>query len=134
MIYDKTLGKIVEDLSFISEGSVEQRVEAITRLLTGLMPIMNASTLNAAAGTVRFVDVSAIKRVVVAGSRSCTSATVLKKALRTCKWSPSVILCGEALGADQLGKRLANARGLEVESFPADWKTKGKGAGMIRNL
>jgi len=134
MIYDKTLGKTVVDLSSVFTGSTVQKVEALTKLLTSMLPLMDASMLNVTVESSRFVDVSDIKRIVIAGSRTCRSTGVLKKALRVCGWKPSVILCGEALGADQLGKRYAVSKGLHVESFPADWKSKGKGAGMIRNL
>ena len=43
------------------------------------------------------------------------------------------IVCGEARGADSLGKRLAYEKGWEVLSFPADWDKYGKVAGYKRN-
>lgn len=43
------------------------------------------------------------------------------------------VLCGEATGIDQLGKRWALKHEVEVESYPADWKAHGKAAGPIRN-
>lgn len=44
-----------------------------------------------------------------------------------------VILCGEACGADALGKQYAQERGFPVQSFPADWQRFGRAAGPLRN-
>lgn len=43
------------------------------------------------------------------------------------------IVSGMARGADQLGVRLANAFGLDLYKFPANWNGLGKRAGFIRN-
>lgn len=43
------------------------------------------------------------------------------------------IVSGMAQGADQLGVRLANAFGLDLYKFPANWDGFGKKAGFIRN-
>ncbi len=43
------------------------------------------------------------------------------------------IVCGMARGADLLGKKYADSRGIKVVEFPADWDTKGKAAGYVRN-
>lgn len=43
------------------------------------------------------------------------------------------IVCGEAKGADALGKQYAEERGFIVDSFPADWDKQGKSAGYRRN-
>jgi hypothetical protein len=44
-----------------------------------------------------------------------------------------IIIQGEASGADSWAKAWAKSVGIEVESYPADWKTHGKSAGFIRN-
>lgn len=44
-----------------------------------------------------------------------------------------VILCGEARGADTLGKTWAKRMGHKVLSFPAEWDKLGKAAGHVRN-
>ncbi len=41
--------------------------------------------------------------------------------------------CGEAKGADLLGRRYGENVGYVVESFPAEWDKYGKRAGYIRN-
>lgn len=43
------------------------------------------------------------------------------------------IVCGEAKGADTLGRNYAYANNIKIKSFPADWQTYGQNAGMIRN-
>lgn len=43
------------------------------------------------------------------------------------------IVCGEAYGADTVGKKWAISQSVPVVSFPADWKEHGKAAGHIRN-
>lgn len=45
----------------------------------------------------------------------------------------TIVIEGEAKGADQLARNLALDRGLEVVRFPADWKQYGRAAGPIRN-
>lgn len=46
---------------------------------------------------------------------------------------PLVIIEGEQRGADLLAREWAEEKGLEVRGFPADWQSKGKAAGPIRN-
>ena len=45
-----------------------------------------------------------------------------------------VIVHGGARGADKLADLWAKSRKVPVVACPADWKTHGKAAGMIRNL
>ena len=46
----------------------------------------------------------------------------------------SILIHGDAAGADSLGKKWANETGVKCRAFPADWKTHGKKAGILRNL
>lgn len=74
-------------------------------------------------------------RVIIAGSRTFNDYQLLRDKcdkLFSGK-RPTAIVCGEAKGADSLGKRYAEERGIDVMSFPADWSTYGKRAGYIRN-
>ena len=43
------------------------------------------------------------------------------------------VICGEATGADSLGKKWAEEKGISVNSMPADWGKFGKSAGFRRN-
>jgi hypothetical protein len=45
----------------------------------------------------------------------------------------TVVIEGEALGADILGKEVALELGFEVDPYPAKWSRYGRGAGPIRN-
>ena len=43
------------------------------------------------------------------------------------------IVCGEARGADSLGRQWAIKNGIQIASFPADWNRYSGAAGAIRN-
>lgn len=45
----------------------------------------------------------------------------------------ATILCGEARGADLIGREYAEMQHLEILSYPAEWDKHGKSAGLIRN-
>jgi hypothetical protein len=75
-------------------------------------------------------------RVIVAGGRDFTDEKLLNKTLDGL-FSGNTdmeVVCGEATGADTLGKKWAQRNNIEVKSFPADWKKHGKAAGPIRNV
>ena len=73
--------------------------------------------------------------VIIAGSRTFDGYELLceKCDLFFSRRKPTLILCGEAEGADTLGKKYAFDRGLAVEPHPADWRKNGRGAGYMRN-
>lgn len=73
-------------------------------------------------------------RLIIAGSRNATAADV-RRALHEFSWTTlaTCVISGTAHGADELGERWAEERGLEIRRFPADWKTHGKRAGPLRN-
>ncbi len=73
--------------------------------------------------------------IIVAGGRDFTDYNLMKDRLDFYfKDIKPTIICGEARGADSLGKKYAQEHGLEVISMPADWEKHGKAAGMIRNV
>jgi hypothetical protein len=45
----------------------------------------------------------------------------------------SVVIHGDARGADRMAGSVGRSLGLLVEAFPADWTRHGKAAGPIRN-
>ena len=45
----------------------------------------------------------------------------------------TVLIHGDARGADRLGGEWAEERGVEVLAYPADWRRYGRGAGPKRN-
>lgn len=74
-------------------------------------------------------------KTIIAGSRTAEQVH-LHRALMKCKWTDQIteVVCGEAKGADRLGKRWALDERLSVRSFPADWNKWGKAAGPKRNV
>lgn len=74
-------------------------------------------------------------KVIVAGSRDFVNYDLLCSKLDIFFSNQTYIevVCGEARGADKLGKRYAKERGYNVISFPAEWDKYGKSAGYRRN-
>ena len=70
-------------------------------------------------------------RVLVCGDRHWGDLFFIKLTLISLK--PSVVIEGEARGADTLGRLAAEQLGIQVEKFPAEWLRYGKSAGVIRN-
>lgn len=46
---------------------------------------------------------------------------------------PVAVIHGDARGADRLAGAVAEAAGVPIEKYPADWDKHGRGAGPIRN-
>lgn len=74
-------------------------------------------------------------RVIIAGGREFSDYNTLKANVlyMLSKQSNITVVCGEARGADALGKKLAIEQGWQVASYPADWDKHGKSAGYRRN-
>ena len=75
-------------------------------------------------------------RVLVCGGREWADlGTIFDRLLRLQREAgPDVtIVHGDACGADRLAGQAATELRFTVESYPADWATHGKAAGMLRN-
>lgn len=76
-----------------------------------------------------------MNRVIIAGGRDFTDHQKgfkhLDKILMNLK--DIEVVCGEAKGADTVGKKWAESRGYTVKSFIPDWEGQGRAAGHIRN-
>lgn len=74
-------------------------------------------------------------KVIVAGSRDFSNYDLLCKKLDIIlsQQKDIQIVCGEARGADSLGKRYAEEHGYVVLLYPANWEKYGKSAGFRRN-
>jgi hypothetical protein len=76
---------------------------------------------------------------LVCGGRDFTDYPLLCKTLdgllaaSTLPPSDTVIIHGDANGADRLASQWAVDNGLKVEPYPADWAKQGRAAGPIRN-
>ena len=70
---------------------------------------------------------------IVAGSRTFQNYPLLCKELDKIKSQIGEIICGEARGADTLGRTYAYDNDIIIKSYPADWERYGKSAGPVRN-
>lgn len=73
--------------------------------------------------------------VIVAGGRNFNNYDLLRERLDyfLSKRDSVEIISGDARGADKLGRRYAEERGLPCVVMPADWQGQGKKAGYLRN-
>jgi hypothetical protein len=74
-------------------------------------------------------------RLLVCGGRDFDRASVVTSALDSVhdKMGVSLLIHGDARGADTLAGAWAASRGIPVMVFPADWQMYGKAAGHVRN-
>ena len=74
-------------------------------------------------------------RVLVCGSRDYDDSITLSDELTL--WHSehgiTLLIHGDAKGADRMAAAWADDRDIPVLKFPADWKSHGKSAGPIRN-
>ena len=70
-------------------------------------------------------------KVLVCGGRDYQDFDKMSEVLRNL--DPDVVVCGAARGADRLAKLWAEFDGTECREYPAEWKTHGRVAGVIRN-
>lgn len=79
-------------------------------------------------------------KILVCGSRTWTDSARIYDVLKavTFVWEmtigPVKIIHGDAQGADRIAAHCARRLGIEVEAFPADWKTHARRAGYLRNV
>jgi len=70
-------------------------------------------------------------RLLICGSRDWNDKLIITQYLE--RLQPSVVIEGEAPGADTLARQAAKALDIKVEAYPADWRLHGRSAGMVRN-
>jgi hypothetical protein len=72
------------------------------------------------------------KVILYCGDRNWSDPVPIQKSFD--KEKPTIIIEGEARGADTMARREAHLRGeIEVMAFPARWNRYGRAAGPIRN-
>lgn len=73
--------------------------------------------------------------VLVTGGRDFSNRELLFETLERHRAARgfTVLIHGDANGADRLAGEWGAARGVTVEAHPADWKKHGRAAGPIRN-
>ena len=72
-------------------------------------------------------------KVIVAGGRDFRDWDLLSATLDKEKDLIDEVVCGEAKGADSLGKQWAEENNIPVKSFYPEWERLGRAAGIIRN-
>jgi predicted Rossmann-fold nucleotide-binding protein len=74
-------------------------------------------------------------RILVCGGRDYEDAASIERALDALHAARGITLIieGGAAGADSHARAWASARGIDVRTFYADWKTYGRRAGPLRN-
>jgi hypothetical protein len=71
-------------------------------------------------------------RILVCGSRDWTDKELMRSYFKNFA-KDTVIIEGEARGADVMARELANEFGLKHDPYPAAWTELGKSAGAVRN-
>lgn len=74
-------------------------------------------------------------RMIVAGGRDFSDEELLNTTLDALRaeLGDIEIVSGHARGADQLAESYAKKHMIPLKTFPAEWRTYGRGAGPIRN-
>jgi len=77
-------------------------------------------------------------RVIVSGQRDWKGRKCAKKMVTRLMQLPSntLIIHGNAEGADRMADKIAKLLGLDIKRYPlykSDWKRHGKAAGVLRN-
>lgn len=74
-------------------------------------------------------------KVIIAGSRQIDDYDYVLDAVLSSPFAANItcVISGTAQGVDRLGEAWAKENELDVERYPAKWKTHGKAAGPIRN-
>lgn len=73
-------------------------------------------------------------KILVCGDRNWKNADVIRRVLHTIQHDVTLLVHGAARGADSLAAQEAENLHIPTKSFPADWNTHGKSAGIIRNI
>lgn len=72
-------------------------------------------------------------KLIIAGSRTFNNFTLLCESLVSFESMVTEVVSGTAAGADMMGEYWADAVGIKIMRFPAQWDLLGKSAGYIRN-
>lgn len=70
-------------------------------------------------------------KVLITGSRDWGNRAAIEEGFRLLE--PTLIIHGDAKGADAIAHEVAMSAGIDVARFPANWNGHGKSAGPHRN-
>jgi hypothetical protein len=80
----------------------------------------------------KIMQQNVVRKILVTGSRDWSDITTVIETFKN--YDKSVILVhGDCKGADIICAAVGETLGFEIRSYPADWDTYGKRAGIIRN-
>lgn len=76
-----------------------------------------------------------MRRILICGDREWTNYELVLRCVRKANATEPIdlIIEGECRGADVMGRRAAEACGIYIAPFPAEWDRLGKRAGPVRN-
>lgn len=72
-------------------------------------------------------------KVILAGSRSLDDAWLVFDAMQGCPFVITEVVSGHAKGVDILGEQWALDNDIDLVVFHANWRGKGRAAGILRN-
>jgi len=72
-------------------------------------------------------------KLVISGSRTINSRNVVNYIMERTEFTPTQIVCGEACGVDRLITQWANENRVPHMRVRAEWKKRGRVAGLHRN-
>lgn len=70
-------------------------------------------------------------KVLVTGSRDWNDRAAIERGFDA--MTPTLVIHGDAKGADSIAHAIATTRGIDIARFPANWNGRGKAAGPYRN-
>jgi hypothetical protein len=74
-------------------------------------------------------------RTIIAGSRTISpTADEMDLIIAESGINVTSVLCGGARGVDKAGAEWGRGQGIAVQYFLAEWKLKGRKAGILRNV
>jgi len=73
-------------------------------------------------------------KLLICGDREWDQPGVIAEVLKQYDPKTTVVIHGDARGADRIAGQIASGMGFKVEKFPAEWDKYGRAAGPIRNL
>ena len=73
-------------------------------------------------------------KVIVAGSREITDASIVAQAIRDSGFNITILSSGTSAGVDSVAEALARQAGIPVERYVPDWDNLKKMAGPARQL
>lgn len=72
-------------------------------------------------------------KLLVCGGRDFNDLCLFFDTIDDLSPEPDLIIQGGATGADALARRYAEKRGIQIQTFEAEWSKYGNAAGPIRN-